>query len=140
MGSWGLGNFDSDEAQEWMARLLESGCRFVRSMLEAAAVSGAAWSNANICCDALAAAEFVAASFGRPPNEPPEELLGWAQAHAGRFSDADIELAIRVVTTIESGSYLQELFDEAGRNEAWHGELVDLVGRLRTAMSVDRRA
>lgn len=83
------------------------------------------------CCEALAAAELVAAALGRATDRlPADEGPDWVAAHGDTIRPSDRDLARVAVERIGARSELQELWDEGGRNEEWHGELAALVTRL----------
>lgn len=133
MGTWGPGTFENDHALDWWGDLREGSPSLARDAL--ARVANAAPDadlDADDCCEALVAAEFVAAAVGRGIDRlPSEEAEAWLEEHGAalRF----LELARSAVERIESRSELQELWDEGGRDEDWHGNVAELRSRLAGA-------
>jgi hypothetical protein len=136
MGAWDVGNFDNDEALDWLARLESSGVDGVREAL--ARVARAADSRSvspRLCVEALAAAEVVAAAAGGALKKPPEQLLRWIGRNADRIARHDIEMAVIAASRIEMASKLQQLFDEGQRDDDWHDVVQDLLTRLSRVRS-----
>jgi hypothetical protein len=130
MGAWGSGNFENDAVSDWLAGLNEWSS--VRRALEAVVqVAPGAYVSTNACCIALGAAEIVAACLGNP-GKAPAEVFHWAKASRNQCDEPTRVLAEESVRRIDNKSELQELFDEGGRNEEWHGHLRDLLRRLST--------
>lgn len=130
MGAWGSGNFDNDDALDWLAEL--DGTDFVvKNALAVVAESARdARLTTGMCCCALAAAELVAARSGNPAAQIPSAAAEWAAQRSGADSSLQ-DLARVAVQRIEEKSGLQELFDEGGYNKEWHAVLDDLLQRLR---------
>lgn len=122
MGAWGAGNWENDNALDWVADLREIGD-------VEAALRGSARDTGS-CCRALAAAEVVAASLGRPGRGLPDEVVSWLEHNNGRILEEFVATATALVGAIDASSELQALFDEGGRNDEWHGILRDLTRRL----------
>jgi hypothetical protein len=131
MGAWGSGNFENDAARDWLGDLGElNNPAMVRKTLEAIVrATEKAYLKNNKCCAALAAAEVVATAAGRPGEYTPEKATAWARANAANLVDL-VSIARAAVERIESGSELQELFDEGGRDEEWHAVVQRLIARL----------
>lgn len=132
MGAWGPGNFENDAALDWLADLVESDdsalvSEALRQITEA---SSDLRLRTNDCCDALAAAETVAACQGRRAADLPEELVHWVDSHSRDFDTRQLALAEQAVRRIEERSELQELFDEGEPNLDWHRVVRELIARL----------
>lgn len=123
MGAWGLGNWDNDDALDWIAELHDV------SGVEAAL--SASVTHTGACCRALAAAEVVAACLGRGGADLPATARAWIARHRTECPEELARTAAHVVQIIGSKSELQALFDEAGRHGAWHAILDELAARLR---------
>ena len=84
MGAWGIGNFDNDDAADWVYELAESdGTDVLVAALEGATSEG--YLEAPVSCAALAAAEVVAALLGNAGKALPDEVRKWV-------ADNDIEV------------------------------------------------
>ncbi len=130
MGAWGHGNFDNDDASDWLYELESSpGLSAVEAALDAALGDPDAYLEAPECCNALAAAEIVAALGGRPGDDLPE----LARALIDGRPSAPAELvgkARSAVSRIGSASELRELWEEGEDYERWRAVLDDLGARL----------
>src|SRR5881398_3493769 len=125
MGAWGTGNFQNDDALDWIFDVGD--IEDVREALQAVADEPAdSEIDAPTCCGALAAAEMVAASKGAPTKELPDEVLDWVKRHGDKCTPSDVALASAAASRIESASELKDLFDEGGRNEEWHSVVHEL--------------
>lgn len=122
MGAWGTGNWENDDALDWVAEL--------RDVQDVEAMLSSSLSQAGTCCRALAAAEVVAACLGRPGPGLPVDVEAWIAQHRSGCPPRLGETAAEVVDEIGSRSELQKLFDEGARNESWHAVLDDLRARL----------
>ena len=132
MGAWGTGNFDNDDALDWLGDLgdVES----LRSALQTVASAHAdAWVEAPDCCAALAAAEIVAASRGAAAGDLPEHAVAWVERHGRRCTPHDAALAAAAAARIVAASELQELFDDSPSKNEWHSVVNALRDRLTSA-------
>lgn len=132
MGAWGEGNFENDSVLDWLFDL--KGPDDLRNALDA--VVGAppdASLDAHVCSAALGAAEVVVACLGHPGPDLPDEVRAWVAAHPGACDAALRALAAAAAVRIEQASELQELWDEGGRDEAWHSVVLELKERLERA-------
>ncbi len=130
MGTWGPGTFESDHALDWWGDLREGSPSLARDALERVANAAAnADLDADDCCEALVAAELVAAAAGRGIDRlPSEQAQAWLEEH--RAALGFLELARSAVERFDSRSELQELWDEGGRDEGWHANVAELRRRL----------
>ena len=129
MGAWGSGNFDNDTALDWLAEL-DDPVLLRETLAPVAEAPDQAYLSASCCCSALAAAEVVAACCGFPAKKLPEKAAIWSSFHSDACDAQLVALAERASRRIESRSELQEVFDEGGTNEEWHGVVKELWGRL----------
>lgn len=66
MGAWGHGSFDNDAASDWLGDLAEGDVSLVGETLDAVgAAEKDEYIDADDACNALAAAELVAAALGK---------------------------------------------------------------------------
>ena len=129
MGAWGTGNWQNDDALDWIEEL-QTDANAVHAALQA--VGETPILGAGGCCRALAAAEIVTACFGQPGEGLPDEAKAWVAKHATEVPRAFVTTAIGAVTKLDSKSELQVLFDEDGRNAEWHAAVGSLRERLES--------
>ncbi|HVR83632.1 MAG TPA: DUF4259 domain-containing protein [Planctomycetota bacterium] len=130
MGAWGPGNFENDDALDWVGTLTEGkdGWALVRSTL--AGVAKAQFPEASEASDALAAAECVAIGRGRPPGTPPPaELASWCARNRAGCTEELRVLALRTVQRLRVHSELCELWGESQETD-WDDVVGDLERRL----------
>jgi len=130
MGAWGYGNFDNDEAADWVWELEDAGSlEPVISALETIENSRSE-PEAFESSVALAAAEVVAAIFGRPSADFPESLVEIAQSLSASAPENLRARARAVALRIKAESELRDLWVEPGGLAAWEQVLDDLLNRL----------
>ena len=131
MGAWGPGTFENDQALDWVAHLANAGPDPVRAALDvvASAPRDADFDVGDACC-ALVAAELVAASCDGGCDRLGEDATAWVARCGGALGIPDRDVSLRVVQRIEGSSELQELWDEGGRDDAWHADVGELLRRL----------
>jgi len=77
MGAWGAGNFENDDALDWLAVLQAEGLQAAGGAIQDVLTLADDYLEATTCCAALAAAEVIAALRGRPASRLPDELVEW---------------------------------------------------------------
>jgi hypothetical protein len=150
MGAWGAGTFENDAALDWMGDVRRGGVSVVREALLKAANADERLDDSR-CCEALAAAEIVAAVLGSPP-QPPEPsrdvvqkapmLADWAAAAtedaavvARRMPELvdDVALARRAIATVLDPARSERYLlwsDEDGPAPDWIEAVEDIRQRL----------
>lgn len=129
MGAWGIGNFDNDDAADWVYELADSqGTDILVAALEQATSAG--YLEAPESSIALAAAEIVAALLGNPATTLPDEVREWATANDVEVDHDLLSLARAAVKRIKEESELQELFQDSDHYEQWVALEDDLIKRL----------
>lgn len=132
MGAWGTGNFDNDDAADWVLELQDAqDLSLVVETLQTVTEHGDEYLEAPDCCRALAAAEVIVALNQAGSPSLPDEVRQWVDAHRNVNGSRYVELALRAVGRVKTDSELKELFDESDSAEAWYGVLDDLAARLR---------
>lgn len=128
MGAWGAGNFENDDALDFVGGLtLESIEQQVRDALAAVDVEDGAEVDATASAYALAAAELVAASRGHLSADFPQDAVGLTKG----LKAADLkELACEAVSRVLMRSELVALWAEADEPAEWNRVITDLVKRL----------
>lgn len=126
MGAWGSEVFSNDVSEDWLDMFLEEPTRGrISETFEELRESGT--DNADACCEALAAAEVVAALNGKPGANLPEELTEWLARREFAPSKTMVNQAGSAVSKVLRGSELAELCDG---DEAWEASVEDLLRRL----------
>ena len=131
MGTWGFGPFDNDDACDWLYELEESSDT---SVIEVALSQVTELDDEHLetgeACNALAAAEIVAALNGHPVADLPENARTWVDDHEDIAIPDLIPPALAAIERIRKKSELKELWDESKETAKWYATLDDLVKRL----------
>ena len=124
MGAWGAGSFENDAVLDWTYTFAEEpSLAALREKLEEVVnLDPEEYLDSDPCYEAVGAAETVAALKGKPNPELPDRIRAWADAQPKGTGGELIDLAVAAVVRVESESELVDLFDENGRDEAWHGK------------------
>jgi hypothetical protein len=126
-----VGSFDNDAASDWLYDLEGAeDAGVILAALRAVTESGEDL-GARACCDALAAAEVVAALKGQALAWLPENARRWVDAHRTLDASALVIQALLAVQRVRAASELRELWDGSRDAPAWHATLDDLAARLR---------
>jgi hypothetical protein len=133
VGAWGKRAFDNDEANDWAAGLADvDDLSLVESTFSELENMSAAYVNAHVACNALAACEVLArlqGNFGYR-NAYTEKVDEWVAAHPIRLSPVLLRRAHAAIERILGGdSELRELW-EAGDGGAWRQTVEDLRRRV----------
>jgi hypothetical protein len=123
MGAWGTGNFDNDEALDWLYLLSEApDLLLLQTTLEA--VTGSEE-------DYLDATDIIAALAGHAPEELPEEAAGWLDGRPAPPDDLKMLALIAIEAIYGEDSELRELWEESDEFEEWQAVLNNLTARLK---------
>ena len=134
MGAWGAGNFENDDALDWIAELEESsGMAAIEAALRVVVEWGAEYLDAPEACRALAAAEVVAALQGHPPPDLPDGAAAWVSQHAAVDGSTLAALALTAIARTRANSELAELWEETDEAAAWGAVVDGLVSRIQAA-------
>ncbi|MDH3791850.1 MAG: DUF4259 domain-containing protein, partial [Rhodospirillales bacterium] len=126
MGAWGHGNFDNDDALDWIYELQEAlDTSAVVAALARVIDESADYLEAPECSSALAAAEVVAALNGKPASSLPEEVTTWIKGKA-KPDSALLAKARRAVDTVLDDSELKDLWKVDEDLGAWGQTVEDL--------------
>lgn len=130
-GAWGAGSFDNDDALDWVGQCVASkGADLVAATLQAALQPGAIDEPQGAM--AVAAAEVVAASKGKPGKALPQALRDWL----ARQPKADIAkltpIARKALQRVKNpeASELQQVWHESG-DKRWFSTITELESRLQ---------
>ncbi len=133
MGAWDFGTLDNDEAQDFVADLLDTRgdrWRMVEAALDLISDVADSTDSADEAA-ALAASEVVAAAAsGSAAEELDEELAAWAMRAAPKHLHMLARRAVSVIDSISEKSELRDLWAGSGDLKPWLGGLEDLKRRL----------
>ena len=132
MGSWGLGNFENDDALDYLAELEESyGADLIVAALNDALIDG--YLEMPVASAALVAAEALAAKNMNPRADLPTEIRDWLGRAKFPLTEQLLRQAHAAVARVETDSELAEESTCKPNADEWHAELADLKVRLSAA-------
>jgi Domain of unknown function (DUF4259) len=127
MGTWGVGNFENDQAADYLNEVLDQDeFDFLKDALETA-VAGEP--DAHEAAEALVAAEVLCAACGAPADDASEDLLEWAEERKEVPGEL-IALGLKAIAAIRESSELRELWEETDHYDDWIGTIDDTESRL----------
>jgi hypothetical protein len=136
MGDWGNRNFENDQALDFADEFLENPTdaalvEVLNLVVELGEKSE--YIESGEAGAALAAAEIIAATVGRPSPDFPEKLRDVADALQTGTNAGIRELASQAVEQVLKESELKELWAEAedGEPNEWQAVQRDLLARLK---------
>ncbi|HUI95005.1 MAG TPA: DUF4259 domain-containing protein [Xanthobacteraceae bacterium] len=133
MGAWGLGAFENDDAMDWAIAFQHAPSeQAVRDALQAV-IGVEDYIERDPGSHALAAAEVVAATNGRPCRDIPPLLRDWAVPNGKIATSELVALALAAVerVTVAESSEVAELWADSPEAAAWAVRMDDLRQRLR---------
>jgi len=138
--AWGIASFENDSASDWfllVEEAVEPG-EVIASALDTA-LGDAAYLGLGAACEAIAAAELVAACAGHAPDRLPDHVRRWVDGHRHVPHDSEIDQAVLAVQRVSAESELRELWNEDvdGRGGRWLGEIDDRIARRVTPEQVN---
>lgn len=129
MGTWGFAAFENDVALTWIGDLEEvEDLSVLDSSLQG--VINLTTPSETECCEALAAAEVVAALHKAPSMILPSSVLDWVEKHP-TLTDALRQKAVDALEVVMADSELRDLWVEEDDLDVWKEELEDLFQRLK---------
>jgi hypothetical protein len=134
MGAWGYGSFENDTALDWVAELEATNDLGLVERAISEVIHSDGYLDADLGCIALAAAEVVAATKGKPAQDLPGEASAWIQTHQLIATQDLVQASLAAVDRVrnDEDSELKELWEEDEENlTEWHAVLDDLNLRLR---------
>jgi hypothetical protein len=129
VGAWGNGNFENDDAMDWVAELKTIAPEDLSKILVQAA-DQPVYLESPTACIALAAAEVVAALNGSPAASAPVEVGQWVKRLPNALTPELKSEALRAADRVRRDSELKDLWMEADGLNDWIGVLNDLQARL----------
>lgn len=130
MGAWGLGNFENDDALDWVNEFVHTRDPMqIKTAFSEILDLKTSSLNAFVCARGLAAAEYIALMIGHPSNDIPDELKP-AFKEINSPDDDLIQQGITMVNIILESSELKDLYVEVGEFNKWKAIEDDLISRL----------
>lgn len=129
MGAWGNGNFENDDAKDWVADLSTIAPADLSTIL-AQAGDQPAYLEAPSAYIALAAAEVVAALNGAPAASAPLEIGEWVKKNPKALTPELKSEALRAAERVRRDSEVKDLWMEADGLNDWIEVVKDLQTRL----------
>jgi hypothetical protein len=130
MGAWGTGSFENDDASDWVYTLTADKT-LAPATSALALAAGMSYLEAPAACEALAAAEVLAAYQGKPSSALPPEVAEWLMATKPAIGPNDLALARTVVQRVLTDSELQELWEDSDEFDSWKAGVEQLATRLQ---------
>lgn len=132
MGAWGLKSFDNDDAADWVYDFEEQGMPLIAQTLKAVLAEEVDdYLDASVCCEALAAAELVAAVKTGDHTHLSEEAEAALKSKPDNIATPEnLELARDAVKRIRIESELRDLWEEADEFDDWLADVAALESRL----------
>jgi hypothetical protein len=135
VGAWGAGNFENDDAADWLAEFERNGVAAVVSALDRVCTLGDdEYLEAPDASAAVAAAEIVASARHDDPSSIPESARTALSNDRDALGKAHLlELARRAIDRILKQSELKGLWEDAEgpEREVWFTGMERLSSRLQ---------
>ncbi len=125
MPGWGTGNFENEDAQNFLAALHLKTPDDLKQIL-ARAADEVDYLEASESGVVIVAAEIVATAKGGPPQTVPRQIAEWVSKIEGAPSAEMNELAQRAVHKVRVNSELRDLWQEAEGLYEWSAALREL--------------
>lgn len=134
MGTWGIGPFENDSANDWAYSLEETtDLSLVDSTLDEVIASAGGYLEVDQAASGLAACEVLACMLGRgsAPDAYSEKVHAWVSGVALKPDAAVLAKANGAIDRIlGAGSELRELWEESEDADTWLSSVQDLRSRL----------
>jgi glutathione S-transferase len=134
MGAWGTDTFENDTALDWANDLASRGWPHVEDTLARALSVGAKYLDADLACEALAAADTVARALGSrgQVDAYTEAIDAWVAAQRSRPNASLVARARAAVERVLGpNSELAELWADSDDADDWTA----VVGKLRARLA-----
>lgn len=134
MGAWGTLNFENDTALDFVYEIEEEGANRIKIAIEAVnSREEDSFLDSDLCSEALAAIEYIAAAKDKVSEDFPEDAEEWLTP-----ANKENLLAIRnlianskqAIDRIKHNSELKDLWEETEEFEEWNKVLDGLVTRI----------
>ncbi|WP_035601398.1 DUF4259 domain-containing protein [Haloferula sp. BvORR071] len=130
MGAWNATSFGNDAACDWLGDLEGyEDLSFVQEALQAVLSAGDDYIECDTACEAIAAAEVVAALRGYPASSGADDINEWVGSNELEASDNLVRKALDALDRIQrEPSELPELWED---DPDWQAAMADLRKRLK---------
>lgn len=134
MGAWGHLNFENDTALDLVYEIEEKGADRIKNAIEAVnSREEDSFLDSDLCIEALAAIEYIAAAKDKASEDFPEDAEDWLTP-----ANKENLLAIRhlianskqAIDRIQHNSELKDLWEETEDFAEWNKVLEGLVTRI----------
>ena len=134
MGAWGHLNFENDTALDLVYEIEEKGVDRIKNAIEAVnSREEDSFLDSDLCSEALAAIEYIAAAKDKGSEDFPEDAEEWLTP-----ANKESLLAIRnlipkskqAIDRIQHNSELKDLWEETEDFNEWTKALEDLATRI----------
>jgi hypothetical protein len=131
MGAWGTGNFENDDALDWLGDFSDEPSEelLFEAITEVNEVDE--YLESPECSNALASAEIIALLKGFSASNLPEDVKELAEEIEFKPSAGLISESIKAIARIKSDSELKELWEETEHFDQWLSVIEDLEKRLK---------
>ncbi|HTI72181.1 MAG TPA: DUF4259 domain-containing protein [Candidatus Limnocylindria bacterium] len=130
MGAWGVGSFENDDALDFTSAFPEADDLEILEDAFSAVIENDEL-EASECCNAIAAAEVVAALRKNPLASLPESVTEFVGRMRMPVPPRLVRDALHALEAIQASSELKELWEDTADGADWHACLADLESRLR---------
>ena len=136
MGAWGIGNFENDDAGDWIYDLEKSKDKSILHKALNSILENSEYIESPECCEALAAAEVIYSGLSSDHSGVSEEVIKWLNKKPGLFKKpvtfeaSDAIKSIEAINKILNSSELKELWEEADEFEDWKKLEITLIEKL----------
>ena len=131
MGAWDIGNFDNDDAMDFVSEITESDDLELVHDAITSVIDNYIYIEGDEAAKALVAGEVVALIKGNPAEKVPDALKAWQQEHKFSVDDDTQNRALEAVRRVLRDSELQDLWEESDEYEAWLAVIEGLIERLQ---------
>jgi len=130
MSTFGLKNFENDEAMDFLYEILDNDKNFIVDVLKKVAdYPDNEYLEVPDCQQALVASELVAAAKGSPSIDFPSEADEWLVKN--KLSEENLSgVALKAIARIKINSELRKLWEESDEFQEWLKVINDLEDRI----------
>jgi hypothetical protein len=130
-GAWGTGSFENDTASDWVYEIENTrGSEVLLSAIRE--VFKTDYKDADVCTNAIAAAEVIASIKDGDSNNLPESLVKWVASNKSIYEPEMAKFALKALEACKStaNSELAQLWSE-GDSSGWDAQINKLELRLK---------
>lgn len=129
MGAWGVSSFENDDAIDWLEELLQSDNFLI--LYSAFEMVDEDYLECPDGCNALAAAEVVAALGDNCRDNMPEPAKQWVANHKAQYTEDLSTMALGAIDRVTAAnSELNELWQESDEYSEWLSDIKGLKAAL----------